>query len=122
TLRKAVDVGYADAKILKTNRQFDVLRERAEFQQLVAGLDKDAQAKQLAGRNEGTEDAKLADRLRAAQLLNELVAEQPGALRHKSTLAATLQSIGVIQTGLKQFDEAEKSLQEAIVLWDDLVQ
>ena len=59
-------------------------------------------------------------RQRAAQLLKELDSGMPAGLRQRATLAATLSSIGVIQTGLKKFAEAEQSLQEAIAVWREL--
>ncbi len=101
---------------------FDVLRERADFQQVMAALDKAAEAQQLASRAAGNTEQTLADRLRAADLLKGLVIEQPGAQRHRTTLAATLHSIGVIQTGLKKFSEAEQALLQALELRDALRQ
>ncbi|MBS0266699.1 MAG: protein kinase, partial [Planctomycetes bacterium] len=122
TLHKAADVGFIDAKALKANRVFDALRERLDFQQLVSTIDKAAQAQQLAARKEGSAQQKLADRMKAAQLLSDILNEQPGAMGHRRTLAATHHSIAMIQIGLKQFDEAERSLQQALGLRDALRQ
>ena len=116
TLHKAADAGYVDAAAIKANRLFDALRERADFQKLVSTIDKAAQAQQLAAREEGTTDEKLADLMKAARQLGDVVNEQPGALTHRTTLAATHHSIAMIQMGLKQFDEAEASLQQALEL------
>ncbi|MBW3539799.1 MAG: protein kinase, partial [Planctomycetes bacterium] len=118
TLRKAADAGYTNVQTLKADRLFDVMRARDDFQRLVAGLDKAAQAQQLASRSAGNPDQNLANRLQAAQLLQDLVTEQPDSVGHKRTLAATLHSVGVIQTGLKQFDEAETSLLQALEMRD----
>ena len=96
------------------------MRERDDFRQLAATLEKTVQAEQLASRNAGTEAERLDDRQRAAALLDELVAEQPQSLQHQHTLAATLYSIGLIQTELKQYDEAERSFERALELRDAL--
>jgi serine/threonine protein kinase/tetratricopeptide (TPR) repeat protein len=121
TLQKAVEAGYGNVQVVKAEHLFDVLRDRGEFQQVIAVLDKAAEARQLVSQNAGSDDRNLANRLRAAELLNDVVASQPRSVRHRSTLAATLHSIGVIQTGLKQFDEAEKSLREALQSREDLM-
>ncbi|HUG89691.1 MAG TPA: hypothetical protein VML55_02585, partial [Planctomycetaceae bacterium] len=116
TLRKAIDAGYLNAAVVKTHTDFEPLRERSDFQQLISQIERAVQAQQLAARNQGRADQKLADRRQAIDLLKDL----PASIRHRTTLAATLQSMGEIQTGLKQFAEAEKSLQDAIALWREL--
>ncbi len=116
TLRQAVEAGFNNVQKLKADRSFDVLRERPEFEQLVTALDKAAEAQQLASRSAASTEQRLSDQQKAAALLTDAVVDHPGVLRHRATLAATLHSIGVIQTGLKQFDEAEKSLNEALLL------
>ncbi|MCU0962047.1 MAG: tetratricopeptide repeat protein, partial [Pirellulaceae bacterium] len=120
TLRKAIDAGFHDAKAIQAEGLFDPLRDRADFQQVVTTLERAAQAQQLVAGNAGSVEQTLANRLQAAELLKSLDADQPGNLRHRSTLAATLHSIGVIQTGLKQFDEAEQALVQALELRDTL--
>jgi len=122
TLDTAVDGGFADSQKLKSERLFDVLRERDDFQQILSALESAAEAQRLAGPNSGSDDQTLADRLRAAELLTDAVKERPGSRRHRSTLAATLHSIGVIQMQLKQYPEAEESLRRALQIREALLQ
>jgi tetratricopeptide (TPR) repeat protein/serine/threonine protein kinase len=110
TLRQAIEGGYRDVNLLKTDKLFDPLRERDEFRRLLASLETFIAAEKLA------QAKTVPERFQAVDLLRELAGEQPAELRHRKTLAATLHSIGVIQTGLKQFEEAEKSLSEALQL------
>jgi tetratricopeptide (TPR) repeat protein len=56
----------------------------------------------------------------ATVLLKELLAEQPEDLQRRELLASTLCGIGVMKTGLKQYDEAERSLQRALELRESL--
>ncbi len=120
TLHQALDAGYSNVQALNSNRLFDVMRGRVEFQQLIATLKTFDEAHQLANGDAGTSEETLADRLLAAELLNNLVVDHPGTQRHRVTLATTLHSIGEIQAGLKQFAEGEQSLGDAITLWREL--
>ena len=54
-------------------------------------------------------------------MLRELIGSDSAEVRHQTTLAATLHSIGEIQIGLKQYDEAEKSLQETLQIRKELL-
>ena len=119
-LQKAVEAGYVNVRTMKAEKLFDVMRDRDDFQELVETLEKADQAQQLASRNAQSPAQELADNQQAAQLLNEIGGDQPGAQRHRAMLATTLQSIGVIQTGLKQFADAEKSFGQALELRDEL--
>ena len=66
TLKKAIAAGYSSATTLKTSRLLDPLRERDDFQEIVANLAKSAEAQELASRNVGSTSQKLADRRQAA--------------------------------------------------------
>jgi serine/threonine protein kinase/tetratricopeptide (TPR) repeat protein len=116
TLKKAVDGGYQNASALRTNKDLDPLRDRDDFQAILTTVLNIAEADRLARTNEPDAAKQLTNRKQAADLLKGLAEARPGEVRHRTTLAATLHSIGVLQTGLKQFDEAEKSLDEALKL------
>lgn len=122
TLRKAVEAGYQNASVLGTNHDLDPLRGRDDFQRLLATVQKVAEADRLAKADDKDAAKKLTSKQQAVDLLKGLASAQPGDVRHRATLAATLQSIGVIQTGLKQFDEAERSLDDALKLRQQLLQ
>ena len=121
TLQKAVDGGYQNAKILAQTKDFDPLRSRADFQAIVATVQKIADIARLSAPNPNDPAARVANQRQAVDLLRDLAAAQPGQVRHRSTLAGTLHSIGYVQIGLKQFAEAEKSLAEALRLRQDLL-
>ncbi len=121
TLNKAVDAGYQNASVLGTNQDLNPLRDRDDFQAILSTVQKLAEADRLAKAEDKDAAKKLSSRQQAADLLKGLAGDQPGQVRHRATLASTLQSIGVIQTGLKQFDQAEKSLDEALKLRKELL-
>lgn len=121
TLQKAVDAGYQNASVLGTNQDLKPLRERDDFQALLATVQKVAEADRLAKAEDKDAAKKLNSRQQAADLLKGLASAQPSHVRHRATLASTLQSIGLIQMGLKQLDEAEKSLGEALKLREELL-
>lgn len=122
TLHHAIDAGFKSPQALRSNQEFDWLRKRKDFQQILTMLEAGAMVQPLASPNSGSDEQTLAEKLRAAELLTDTARKRPGALQHKSALAATLHSIGVIQIGLKQFDEADKSLHEALRIRRELLE
>jgi eukaryotic-like serine/threonine-protein kinase len=119
TLKKAFDAGYQNLRELQSNQDLDPLRIRPDFQEILAAAQRIAEASQrLAQANSANTAARLANSKQAAELLQGLAA---GQSRHRTTLAATLHSIGMIQTGLKQFAEAEQSLSQALQLRRELL-
>ena len=122
TVTRAVKQGYRNVTGLRTWSSLAVIREREEFQQLVDRLEKEVEAEQLAASDPDSDDQKLTDRRQAADVLQDLIGNDPAEVRHKRTLAATLHSIGEIQTGLGQFEEAQQSLQEALEGYQSLLQ
>ena len=114
-LKKAIAAGFKDADALKKNADFDSIRERKEFKELVASTEKVAagdRVAQPATRNK----AKLAARPSQADAEQRLLELGAASLDHQATLAGSLHAIGLIQLGLKQFGEAEKSLCEALAI------
>ncbi|HZN36562.1 MAG TPA: protein kinase, partial [Pirellulaceae bacterium] len=122
TLQKAVAGGFQDpAELAKYYNDFDSLRGRSDFQEIAATVQKLAEANQkLAQASRQDPATQLASQQQAAALLKDLATAQPGQERHRTTLATTLQSIGMVQTGLKQYEAAEKSMNDAIALWREL--
>jgi serine/threonine protein kinase/Flp pilus assembly protein TadD len=114
TLQQAVDAGWADPAALKNYKVLDPLRERKEFQQLANVVDGMSEANKLLTSDAKTDQAKLANQKKAVEILGRLSSDAPRAVMHQQTLAGTNHSIGIIQTGLKQFDQAEESLNLAI--------
>jgi serine/threonine protein kinase/tetratricopeptide (TPR) repeat protein len=113
TLQQAVDAGWADAAALKNHRVFDPLRQREDFQKLAGVVDVLAASRQLtAGQSPRNADALASQQIAAEQLRAR--AAPPGNAGDRKLLATVLHSIGLIQSELKQFEAAEKSLQESL--------
>ena len=110
TIAEAVKNGFSDVNAMKSHKSLAALRDRDDFQTLF----KELQAKELAAQEADTDDQKLANRRKSVNLLRELAGNGSAGSRHRKTLAATLHSIGEIQIGLKNYDEARASLQEAL--------
>jgi serine/threonine protein kinase/tetratricopeptide (TPR) repeat protein len=120
TLQRAADSGYRDAAALKSHTYLAVLRERDDFSQLVDQVDTLHQAQRLASSEGDSDRETLVARQQAADVLRDLIANEPGAIPLQKTLADLLHSISVLHTGEKQFDEAEQSLREAVELRQEL--
>lgn len=120
TLQEAVDAGWADPAALKNYKVFDVLRGREEFQQTAALVGAMAEANKLLGAEAKTDQAKLANQQKAAELLQQVPGGAAHLVTHRKTLAATQHSMGVVQMSLKQFDAAAKSLGQAVALRAEL--
>ncbi len=114
TLQLAVDKGWADPAALKNYKVFDPLRENETFKELARIVESTAEANKLLASQAKTDDAKLTDQQKAADILGKLAGEHPQQIQHQRSLAAARHSIGVVQTSLKQFKEAEESLNLAI--------
>ncbi|MCS7469981.1 protein kinase [Stieleria sp. ICT_E10.1] len=110
TIAEAVKNGFSDVKAMKSHKSLAALRDRDDFQMLF----KELRAKELAAQEVDTDDQKLANRRKSVNLLRELAGNGSAGSRHRKTLAATLHSVGEIQIGLKNYDEARASLQEAL--------
>jgi serine/threonine protein kinase/tetratricopeptide (TPR) repeat protein len=116
SLTQAVNQGWADPAALKNYKAFDSLRERAEFQKAVQSVETLAEAQRLFSAKAKSEQEQLDNQRKAAEMLGPLAADSPHQARHQRGLALVLHSMGVVQIGLKQFDEAEKSLAQAVDL------
>ena len=68
----------------------------------------------------GVLEQKLAGDLADVDLIRGLVDNDQPDVRHRNTLATTLHSIGQIQIGLKQFEDAEQSLNQALEIRQEL--
>lgn len=110
TIAEAVENGFSDVKTMKSHKSLAALRDRDDFQMLL----KELQAKELAAQEVDTDDQKLANRRKSVNLLRELAGNGSAGSRHRKTLAATLHSVGEIQIGLRNYDEARASLKEAL--------
>jgi tetratricopeptide (TPR) repeat protein/serine/threonine protein kinase len=118
-LQQAVDAGWADVAALKNHRTLDSLRERKDFQTLASVVESVATARQVAAGQSPRDADALATQQKAAEQIGKLAA-QPGNAGHRKLQATMLHSIGLIQSELKQFEEAEKSLQEALAIREQL--
>jgi serine/threonine protein kinase/tetratricopeptide (TPR) repeat protein/Tfp pilus assembly protein PilF len=114
TLQQAVAAGWSDPAALKNYTVLDVLRSRDEFQQLAATVSALSEASKLLAAEAKTDQAKVANQQRAVELLQRIPDGSAQLISHRKTLAATQHSIGVVQTNLRQFDAAEKSLAQAV--------
>jgi tetratricopeptide (TPR) repeat protein len=110
TLQEAIEAGYRNRQAVQTAESLAALRGRDDFQELLLRLDNELQAEQGAS-DEPTWSARgQVGRRRTADVLGELVGNDTPDLRRRKTLAATLNAVGEIQAGLKQYDAAEQSL------------
>ena len=114
TIAQAVQDGYRDVNTLKSHKYLDALRERDDYKSLVSRLAKAVEADNLVANEAKTDLQKLANHRESANLLRELAGDDSTDMRHRETLASTLHSIGEIQLGLRQYNEAEKTLLESL--------
>lgn len=120
TLQQAVEAGWSDAAALKNYKVLDVLRNREDFQRLAMVIGATAEANKLLTAEAKTDQAKLANQQKAAEILRNVPGGSTHLITHRKTLAATQHSIGVAQTNLKQFDAAKQSLDQAVALRAEL--
>jgi serine/threonine protein kinase/formylglycine-generating enzyme required for sulfatase activity len=104
-LRAAIS-GWSDAVALRDSRSLDVLRGRADFQDLERRIEALAASKPIAGE---TSPTALDDQKEDFKVTHE----QPDALKYQQLLATVQHSIGLIQAKLKQSDEARASFDKA---------
>ena len=112
TLQKAIEAGFDDIGTLEASEHLAVLRERDDYQELIGPRSIAYQAERLANSNLISNEQRIAARDRAADFVRELAGSD--APDHQQTLAAVLHSMGIIQAGLKQYDEAEESLRKEL--------
>ncbi len=121
TIAAAVEKGWQDVGAIEHHTHLAPVRERDEFKQLVDRLRKELEAARLATAGGESDQQQLANRQQAADVLRELAGGEMPARQHRLTLATTLHSIGQIQIGLEHYDQAERSLQEALQIWQELL-
>lgn len=120
SLKEAIDKGYSNLNSIKSEKLLDPLREREDFRALVGSLERITEAEQLLAASAASDQKKLDDGRKAEGVLRRQLGDDSAGFRHRQTLAAAMHSIGVIQIGLKQYDEAENSLAEALALRQQL--
>ncbi|MBL8816508.1 MAG: protein kinase [Planctomyces sp.] len=118
TLQQAVDKGWADPAALRNYKAFDSLRERDDFQKLANVVDTIAEANKLLAAQTKTDQEKLANQQKAVEILGKAAIGNPQNRQQQRALATTLYAMGIVQIGLKQFDDAERSLQQATDVYD----
>jgi eukaryotic-like serine/threonine-protein kinase len=114
TLRRAFDAGWADPVALRDASVFKALREREDFRQLALLIQAVAHSNSLIAGTTATGEVKVADQEKAIGLLRDIAEKDPQASAHRRTLARTYLSLGLMQTQLQQYDDAERSLQTVL--------
>ena len=120
-LQQAVDAGWADPAALNYTA-FKPLQEREDFQELAKVVETAFEARRLLADDASLDAASLAEKQSVVKALEVLTDRQPDVIPPRRALAATHHSIGVIQTELKQFAEAEASFGEALRLRKELLE
>jgi serine/threonine protein kinase len=112
-LKNAIEAGFSDASVLQSHRSLAVLKTRDEFEDLLRGLKTLREAESLVSDSDNS-TSEVADMDRVTETLREQIKQNPQDVRSEKTLAEVLHSRGVAQIDLEEFDEAEKSLDEAL--------
>jgi serine/threonine protein kinase/predicted Zn-dependent protease len=120
-LQDAVAAGLKSVTWLKTQQDLEVLRERADFKELVARLEATARADQLTQTARGMPASKLKAQQAALALRQKLAEADPKNIQAQTDLAANLHAIGLLQSELGQRNEAKQSLLRALAIRQSLV-
>lgn len=122
-LQQAVAAGFNNYALFSTDKDLDSLRQREDFQALLAQVE---QTFRVAELTKWTPDAPPAERLKAQnqalEIRQQQAAKDPQNIRARADLALNHQAIGQLQFDLKQWEPAAASLAEARRLRTELVQ
>ena len=117
------DGGSQTAEHIRTDPDLDILHGRADFQALVAQRKAAEIATSLAKRGEsGSPVEKLKVQREVLEARAKLAKDQPRSVQHRADLAAAQYAVGQVLGDLDRFDEALKSLNEALTVRAALVQ
>ncbi|MFL5242673.1 MAG: protein kinase domain-containing protein [Gemmataceae bacterium] len=125
-LRKSLTAGYKDLKHLKADNDLQVLRDRADFKELVANLEATLEFEERAKKADAVAAAGKtpAEKLKATQealaLREKLTAGDPKNQHLRADHAASLHAIGLIQLDLGKTEEAAQSLARSMALRQQL--
>ena len=113
-LAQAVDAGWSDAAAVRSYQALDPLRDRADFGELAALVEAKAEREALRARQVTPDPTQLASQRRAVAMLSQRAPDQSQHMEHQRALAITHHYIGVVQTGIQAWDDAETSLHLAL--------
>jgi serine/threonine protein kinase/tetratricopeptide (TPR) repeat protein len=108
TLRQAVEAGFNDFAVLQTSEDFNALRDRDEFQQLLARMEEFVDAIKLA------DSTKHNDKWEGLRRLKNLAEQHPDNTQLQLTTASTAHAIGLIETRLGCYESAEQAFRAEI--------
>jgi len=120
-LEQAVAAGFRDIERIKKDATLAAVRDRQDFQELVAGLEATVKVEALTASTPGTPEEKLKAHELALALRQKLAEADPKNRRIQADFAASQQAIGLVQMDLGRFDEAARSLAQARAVLEALV-
>jgi serine/threonine protein kinase/Flp pilus assembly protein TadD len=122
-LARSIDGGSETAEHIRTDPDLEILHGRADFQALVAQRKAAEAATSLAKSAESASpEAKLMIQQEVLEARAKLAKDQPQSAQHRADLAATQYAVGQILGDLDRFDEARKTLKEALAVRTELAQ
>jgi tetratricopeptide (TPR) repeat protein len=116
-LKKAIAAGFDDAARLKSANELDGIRQRSDFQSLVAGVE----AMALAAAGQASASARLKANQQVLALRRELLANNPRDSRLRAAQASSQHAIGLIQLDLARPRQAAAALAQAAAVRQRLV-
>src|SRR5262245_43798306 len=116
-LQQSVAAGLKYVNWLNTEEDFDILRDRPDFKELVVRMEEATKADKLvqdAAREKA--DAKLKAHQEALAIRRKNARANPQNTQAQMNLAASLQALGGVQSELSQTADALKSVGEALAI------
>ena len=116
SLARAIDGESRTAEQIRNDADLEILRGRADFENLVVRKKAAEEATALAQRGDsGSIEEKLKNRQAALAARAKLVSEDPRSVRNRTELAASQYAVGEVLGDLGRFVEAEKNLKDALI-------
>src|SRR5262249_51492474 len=116
-LQQSVAAGLKYVNWLNNQDDFDILRDRPDFKELVVRIEEAVKADRLAqGASKANAEAKLKAQQEALAIRQKVAREDPGNTQAQMDLATTLQALGGVQSELSQTAEALQSVREALAI------
>jgi tetratricopeptide (TPR) repeat protein len=121
-LRRRAFFGWWDANWMRTNPATELLRDRADFQDLLARAEELGRAGAVVGNASATPADKLVARRAILTTLEALAGPPPTARYVRRSLAEAHQFLGEAYLGVGRADEAKAAFDEALAIRQKLVE
>ena len=119
-LSKAIDAGFKDLNLLRTDGDLKAIRGRDDVRALIAGLEAVIKAQEVASSKAGN-DEKLKATATLVAHRERMAAADSGNARLKADLAAGKHAIGLIQAEQGKAEDAYRSFAEEMAIREGLV-